>query len=751
MASFEFSDEDLKIFFEETEELLQAMEDGLIGLEKGDLAEANLASIFRAAHTIKGSSATVGFTAMATLTHSMENVLDRLRKGQVRVSTAIVNHLFTAMDVLRKLTADAAAGRESNEDTSAARQLMELDLEEDETAAPPAGTTTPVPVSPPAPGPVAPTVAPPAPAPRPPAALAVAAALPWAGLDLEESERQVLSDGCARGDALLKVRVEFHPDTAMLSVRCYQAYLHLEDRGRLAVTRPTLSEIEQEKSGAVLTAFLFTSEDPKVLAGEIENIGDVRAVEVEPVGADGLVSAGSPSGAAEAATTTPTTGTAISAGAAAAPEPSGGRPGAASDAPAAPSVAPPESRAGAKTAMRTVRVDVELLDNLMNLVGELVIDRTRLAQSMGLLDRAVESKDSDLTRELAEATAHVGRITTQLQEEIMRARMLPVETLFKKFPRMVRDLAQKCGKQVELVIEGQDTELDRGVIEEIGDPIMHLLRNSLDHGIEPPEARVAAGKPPVGLVRLSASHLENHILITVEDDGKGIEVERVKSAAVRKGFVAPELAARMSTQEALQLIFVSGVSTAEKVSEVSGRGVGMDVVRRNVEKLNATIEMDTTIGVGTRTTIKLPLTLAIIRALMVQSGSGTFAIPMASVVETLVVELGQLKTIRGAEVIVNRGQVLPVHRLTRLFADPCEGDPRALVIVSVGGAKSGLLVDKLLGDQEVVVKNLGLFLGSISGLSGATILGGGEVALIIDAQSLLSLHTSMATREELIA
>ncbi len=748
MASFEFSDEDLKVFFEETEELLQAMEDDLIGLEKGDEVEARLASIFRAAHTIKGSSATVGFTAMATLTHSMENVLDRLRKGQTNVSTAIVNHLFTAMDVLRKLTADAAAGRESNEDTSPVLGLLEMDLEEDASAAPaeatvpPAGAATAVAV----------TAAPSA------EAVVVAATPPWAGLDLDEFEKQALQDGCARGDTLLGVRVEFHPEAAMLSVRSYQVYLHLEEKGRLVATRPTLSEMEQEKSGAVLTAFLFTLEDPKVLAGEIENIGDVRLALVEPVGPDGLFRAESPVLTPSAPAAVSTAGTAVSVGAAtpavvAAPRPTG-VPAARSEAPAARSVPPAasaESGASAKAGMRTVRVDVELLDNLMNLVGELVIDRTRLAQSMGLLDKAVDSQDSDVTRELAEATAHVGRITTQLQEEIMRARMLPVETLFKKFPRMVRDLAQKCGKQVELIIEGQDTELDRGVIEEIGDPIMHLLRNSVDHGIEPPVARASAGKPPVGMVRLSASHLENHILITVEDDGKGIDVEGVKSAAVRKGLVASELAARMSTQEALQLIFVSGVSTAEKVSEVSGRGVGMDVVRRNVEKLNASIEMDTTVGVGTRITIKLPLTLAIIRALMVQAGSGTYAIPMASVVETLIVAPEELKTIHGAEVIVNRGQVLPVHRLTRLFADTCGGDPRALVIVSVGGRKSGLLVDKLLGDQEVVVKNLGLFLGSIPGLSGATILGGGEVALIIDVQSLLSPHAAMTAREELIA
>lgn len=725
MAGFEFSDEDLKIFFEETEELLQAMEDDLIGLEKGDEVGARLASIFRAAHTIKGSSATAGYAAMAELTHSLENVLDRLRKGQAKVSTAIVNHLFTAMDILRRLTGDAAAGRESGEDISLVRRLLEQDLEEGASTGAVTATDEPQP----APGVDAP----------PPAARG-AVSRPWAGVELEESEREALVEGCTHGDTLLAVTVDFLPDAAMVSVRCYQAYLYLEEKGRLAATRPTLSEIEQEKGGASLTAFLFTIEDPSVLAAEIEGLGDVRRVVLEPVSLADLVAEDSPA---------PAAGTDIPAAVASATAAAATT----AKAPAAASVATAaaDTATGTKSGMRTVRVDVELLDNLMNLVGELVIDRTRLVQSVDILDRAYGGKDTNVTRELAEATAHVGRITTQLQEEIMRARMLPVETLFKKFPRMVRDLAQKCGKQVELVIEGQHTELDRGVIEEIGDPIMHLLRNSVDHGIESPETRVARGKPPVGTVKLSASHLENYILITVEDDGKGIDAEGVKGVAVRKGFLAAEAAARMSTQEALQLVFVSGVSTAQKVSEVSGRGVGMDVVRRNVEKLNATIEMDTTIGVGTKITIKLPLTLAIIRALMVQAGSGTYAIPMASVVETLTANQGQLKTIRGSEVIVNRGQVLPVHRLTKLFTDPCGGDPRALVIVTVGGQKSGLLVDKLLGDQEVVVKNLGQFLGAVPGLSGATILGGGEVALIIDVQSLLSSHVAMAAREERIA
>lgn len=322
----------------------------------------------------------------------------------------------------------------------------------------------------------------------------------------------------------------------------------------------------------------------------------------------------------------------------------------------------------------------------------------------------------------------------------MKARMLPVESLFNKFPRMVRDLAQKAGKEVDFVMEGQETELDRSIIEEIGDPLIHLLRNAVDHGIETPEEREKAGKPRKGRVLLKAYHEENHIIITVSDDGKGIDVEKVKESAVKKGLIGPEHAARMSEKEALNLIFASGLSTAQKVTDVSGRGVGMDVVRTNIEKINGTIEINTVPGQGTEFRLKLPLTLAIIRALLVSLGNNVYAIPLSSVDETLRLNWDAVEKVSNKEVIVVRGRVLPLLKLDEVFSLKIGAQKREkifVVVVSVGGEQMGIVVDRLVGEQEIVIKSLGNYIGDVPGISGATILGDGSVALILDVPSLL--------------
>jgi two-component system chemotaxis sensor kinase CheA len=727
LPGLEVTEEDLRVFFEETEEFLRMMEDDLVGLERGDQRADRLASIFRAAHTIKGSSATLGHRTMAELTHDMENVLDRLRKGQLQVNTAVVNHLFMALDLLRKLTCDLLDGRPESTDTSEVRRLLEEDLKGSAAAA----TTTTLSAASAPEGAASPNAV------RAPAGFAAAG---LAGFELTATEADALTSRLAGGAPLWRVQVDFDPQAAMLSVRAYQTYLCLEEHGALAATRPTLADIEQERAGACLTALLLSPDDPAALRTELERIGDIRLIRLEQVKAPDTVSAGEPAPAVTAvATASPTPGPA---GVSLTPGPAGVSPVAE---PAVGEGAAASGGIGSRGVVRTVRVSIELLDNLMNLVGELVIDRTRLTQGVGRLGQSGH-QGADLTRELTEVTAHVGQTTTQLQEEIMRARMLPVDTLFRKFPRMVRDLAQRNGKSISLVVAGQDTELDRGVIEEIGDPIMHLLRNCVDHGIEPPAQREAAGKSAAGLVRLSASHQENHIVITVSDDGRGIDTEAIKAAAVRKGFLTAEAALRMSPKDAHNLIFLAGLTTAKRVSDVSGRGVGMDVVRRNIERLNGHIEIDTKLGHGTTITIRLPLTLAIIRALLVRTGGSVYAAPMASVVEALAITPAELRTVRGYEVIVNRGQVLPVHRLGGMLGEPAAADfPPFLVVVTTEGAKSGLLVDELLGDQEIVVKNLGQFLGTPPGLSGATILGAGEVALILDVQSLIG---SVAPRKE---
>ncbi len=403
-------------------------------------------------------------------------------------------------------------------------------------------------------------------------------------------------------------------------------------------------------------------------------------------------------------------------------------------------------------APRMVRIDVERLDALMNLVGELVIDRTRLARITTRV--GAHTDDQNLVEELTETCRHLARISDDLQDEVMRSRMLPIESVFSKFPRLVRDLAQRVNKKIDFIVEGKDTELDRSVAEQIGDPIIHLLRNSIDHGIEPEDVRRAAGKPESGQIRLSARHEENQIVIDVEDDGKGISAEFLRNKAVSRGIISPEAAQRMGDREALELIFASGFSTAEQVSDISGRGVGMDIVRTNVERLNGSITLETEEGQGTRFTVRLPLTLAIIRALLVNVAGQTYAIPLSSVVEALRIEQSELRAVNGCEAMELRGQVLPLLRLSQIFrslspdqqehfaaptgeADATISSRHFVVAVRWGDRRGGLIVDSLIGEQEIVIKSLGQLFRSAHGISGGAVLGDGQVAPILDIAALI--------------
>lgn len=382
---------------------------------------------------------------------------------------------------------------------------------------------------------------------------------------------------------------------------------------------------------------------------------------------------------------------------------------------------------------KTIRTSVERLDTLMNLVGELITDRNRLQQIRGDFENRL--RDHESVDNLAQTILHISRITDQLQDEVMRIRMLPVANVFNKFPRVVRDLARKAGKQLELVVRGADTELDRSVIEEISDPLLHLLRNAVDHGLETPDERLAAGKSERGLIVLTARHEEGHILLTVEDDGRGIDPAKVTAAAIRKGLLSEAEAATLSRDEALNLIFAPGLSTATSVSDVSGRGVGMDIVRTNIERLNGQIRVETWLGQGARFQITLPLTLATIPTLLVSVGDGIYALPLMAVMEALRLPVTDWQTIGGQPVLRVRERVLPLVRLAEVLGLPTPPAPRAFeyaVVVRWGNLDMALLVDALVGEQELVVKSLGAILTATRGVSGAAILGDGRVALIAD-------------------
>jgi two-component system chemotaxis sensor kinase CheA len=386
---------------------------------------------------------------------------------------------------------------------------------------------------------------------------------------------------------------------------------------------------------------------------------------------------------------------------------------------------------------QTVRVDVARLDALMNLVGELVIDRTRIAQ---ISQELINSHEDPRFEALQESIGHVARITVDLQDQIMKARMMPVEVIFNRLPRVVRDLAQNLGKDIKLEMEGAETELDRTVIELIGDPILHVLRNSLDHGLETPNERIKAGKPAQGSLRLSASHQENHIVIQIRDDGRGIHPDRIRAKAVEKGLLSEAAAERLTDKEAIQLIFSSGFSTAEQVSEVSGRGVGMDIVRSNVQKVGGMIDIDSEPGRGTAVSLRLPLTLAIIRGLLVRQSGLVYVVPLASVIETLALTDEMIQRINRREVVVIRGVTTPLIRLSRaLRSDGRESEDQHqayAVIVGLGDQRLGVVVDELVGEQEVVIKSISRFCGDVGAFNGATILGDGRVALILDVAGL---------------
>lgn len=665
----------LDLFLQEADEQLEILEQETLKLEK-DPTQERLQKIFRAAHTLKGSSRAMGFLTFAEVTHEMENLLDLLRGGQLQVTTEIADALLACLDTLSAIKAQIAEGRG---DAYEAGELVENLKRLARGAAP------------------------------------VAEAAPQnAGADELPAELvQKLTEKTKQGP-ILRARIRLAPDCLMKFVRAFMAINAVNEGGTLVATHPDGETLEEEKFGDTFELFFRSERPAEDWRKTFQGIGEVAEAEVGPW--------------------RPRTEEAVQPSFA--QQPAGERPE------TKPVGKPAGAAAGRKADTgQTVRVDVARLDELMNLVGELVIDRTRVAQIGAVLAAKYDNEEN--VEALAETVGHIARITSDLQDQIMKARMLPIETVFNRFPRMVRDLANKVGKEIQLDLEGGDTELDRSVIEAIGDPLLHILRNSVDHGIEPPEDRVKAGKPQTGRILVSARHQENHIVIDIEDDGRGIDVARVKQKAIENGLVSPEAAERLTDKDALQFIFASGLSTAQQVSEVSGRGVGMDIVRSNIQKLGGIIDVESTPGKGTKFSLRLPLTLAIIRGLLVSVGGVVYVIPLGSVVETLLVHRKEVQTVHAREVILIRGVTTPLVRMGEVLGitnrwERKDEDEFFVVIVGIAEQRIGLVVDKLIGEQEVVIKSLSGFVGDVPGVSGATILGDGNVALIADVNGIIS-------------
>ena len=714
---FDLQPGDDRLFTDESLEQIERIEQGLLTLEHG-LDPGVVNEVFRAAHTLKGSAATIGHRRMAELTHAMEDLFGGFRSGTLHEMGPFADVLLSTIDVLRALVAEVQEGETLTDAPEALTRQIRA-LLSSATAAAAARSSDPA----------AETVAgvPAVAAPQTGDGVANVAVAPLIAALLE-------AHPSAESRSIVVCRVD--PMSEWQPVRLLQLVLEAEETGDLVASSPPRAEIEDGQSSSLLVMLVrgLPSDLPD-LRRRLAAIDDVVGVEAvaAPISGDHDLHA-APTGASGADEGSRRT---ADLGVEARGLSEGERLAVAGD--------------RLKAAQQTIRIDVARLDELMNLVGELVVHKTRLQQSAA--DLSLRLGDDPLARRADEDAQQFARIAGQLQDQVTGLRMLPIETVFNRFPRVVRDVAAKLQKDVQLIIEGKETELDRSVLEEVGDPLGHLVRNALDHGIEAPEDRLAAGKPATGTVRLTARHSDGRILITVEDDGRGMDPAVLRRVVVDKGLMTREAADAVSDAEMLRVIFMPGFSTASKVTEVSGRGVGMDVVRSNIERLGGWVDISSTPGQGTRVSLSLPLTLAIIGALLVRSGERVCALPLTGVVETLRVDPLSMGRIRGQNVLTLRDRVIPVVQLDHALGDHArafESSERGfvnVVVVRSRGAEMALAVDAFVGQHEIVLKSLSEVAGDRRGLAGATVMADGTVGLVVDIGALLD-HNSARSRRE---
>jgi len=686
-----------QIFFEEAGENLDQLEQMLLDLDLSSANDEELNGIFRCAHSIKGGSATFGFSDVAELTHQMESLLDRLRRHELQPIPQMVDVLLESADASRSLLARHQAGGqgEAVSTTSLVRRISDLAAGLVPSDAPAAAAPPPPP---------SPAAAAPAPAPKV-AAPAVAGQARQLEIQIGPLERPEQADAIKElfrdipGLGAIRDLTATEPNTRLFGVETNSTNDDLLDLFAFHVSK---EQVLIRDAGAA--------------AGEpdAEPVDDEATMAVDTSGGEtpyGFFSGapGAPNESSQAATQ-------------------------AAPAQAAKATAPkaePKAAAQAQMESTTIRVDVKKVDQLINLVGELVITQAMLAQnSRGL--------DAGAYQQLLAGLADLDRNTRDLQESVMSIRMIPMSIVFSRFPRMLRDLANKLGKKVELVTLGEATELDKGLVEKITDPLTHLVRNSCDHGIEMPADRLAKGKSEHGTITLSASHQGGSIVIEVRDDGRGLSRDKILSKAQERGI---EVSEQMSDAEVWQLIFAPGFSTADEVTDVSGRGVGMDVVKRNIAALNGSVEIDSAEGYGMKVSVRLPLTLAIMDGMSVGVGEEVYILPLSSVVESFHVNADDVSTVaQGSQLVKVRDEYMPVIALEKIFQVPrfdLNKSSNIMVVVEADGSRVALLVDELLGQHQVVVKNLESNYRKVPNVSGATILGDGTVALILDTGGLV--------------
>ncbi len=677
----------LEIFIEETREHLQSLNQCLLQMEKNPQDNSMLNEIFRVAHTLKGMSGTMGFNRMSRLTHDMEDVLQALRSNEMKVSPELIDLLFKCLDALENYTTVIVeTGSEGTEDNAAIiSSLAEMIQSKGSAGAPAAAAVAPA------------------------SALSAVLADSAADLSLNQYDISVINKAAALGNNAYQITVKLNKGCVLKSARAFIIFKTLERHSEIIKSEPKVQDIEDEKFDFEFTVVVLSKEDESVFDKDLNSIAEVEEVIIKLVKAKEEV---------VQQATGETSDVEDQEAKAAAENAEGDMAQAKTD-----------SAKRTKTG-KTVRVDIDRLDVLLNLVSELIIQKTRLEGLEGI----------EKTQSYVETVEYLERISTNLHDAVMKVRMVPVETVFNRFPRMIRDISKNLGKEVELTMSGEETELDRTVIDEIGDPLIHLLRNSCDHGIESVEQRKNLGKPEVGLIELKAYQDGNNVVIEVGDDGQGINVDKVKKKAIERGLINKDMAANLTKKDIIDFLFKPSFSTADKVTDLSGRGVGLDVVKTKIEALGGFVEVETELGKGSRFYIRLPLTLAIIQALLVMVGEEKYAIQLSSIHKITNIPADDVKLVQKQEVVMYRNTVIPIVRLDKVLEVPRENGeaPRnlTLVIVKKGERLTGLVVDKILGQQEIVQKSLGKFLSGIKVITSATILGDGNVALILDVNAL---------------
>ena len=685
----------LEIFIDETKEHLQSLNTQILELEQNSENMDTINEVFRAAHSLKGMAGTMGYKRMQNLTHDMENVFSEVRNGHIKVNAAMIDCLFQCLDALDEyLNNIQESGDEGTNDNEILIKDLTAMLSGNTGKAEEVKTET-----------------------KEAAQAETSDKEKWKEIVLGDAEKHVLAEAAKQGKNIIGLTVYVQESCILKAARAFLVFKALEDLGEVIVSNPSAQDIEDEKFEYEFSIIMVADCDAKKAIDAAAYVSEIQEV----VG--GLMTP--PAYEEEVQETKEEVEAPVATAEAPVVE--------AAEAKKKETKAPAATeKKGKPVVNRTVRVDIEKLDVLMNLVSELIIAKNSLVSAT--------NAEGAVNTGVNEHIEYLESVTTNLHESVMKVRMVPIESVVNKFPRMIRDLQKKLGKKMELYMSGEETELDRTVVDEIGDPLMHLLRNSADHGLESAAVRKERGKPEVGSIFLNAYQEGNNVVIEVRDDGNGIDVEAVRNKAIERGTITPEQAESMSEKEIINLLFLPSFSTAKQVSDVSGRGVGLDVVRSKIESLSGEVEVKSKLGVGSTWIIRLPLTLAIIQALMVVVGGEKYAISLGNIQTIEDISPSDVKYVQSKEVITLRGNVIPLVRLNQVLGIESTRKPdenMIAVIVKKGDKQAGLIIDELMGQQEIVIKSLGKYINKSKEISGATILGDGEVALILDTNALL--------------